>query len=212
MLSNRKCRPLAKYPMDLMYSAGHLLNTKPLICGGYAGDSAQLQCLFHDLHTDSWKRYASLTTSRFWHASVPFKDSLWFSGGLGNYPRELLSSTEFVYGDGSVVQGPALPTARRNHCVVDLLDGRSMIIGGSPTFNEAIIYHHVNHSFTRGPRLLYSRMDHACTLYRSPLHGNRNVVLVSGGLDNNDFPKPIKSTEVLDFTNNTANWEKCEYD
>ena len=208
MLSNRKCQPLARYPINLMYSAGNLLHRKPLICGGYSGQNPQSECLIHDLHTDSWRHHVLLTTSRFFHASVPVNGTIWFSGGLGGYPtRELLSSTEFVYGDESVVQGPSLPTGRYAHCVVDLLDGRSMVIGGNPTFKEVITYHHVNHSFTTGPPLLHGRMDQACTLYRSPLHGYRNVVLIVGGYDNHNN---LYSTEVLDFSDSTASWQKCE--
>ena len=49
----------------------------------------------------------------------------------------------------------------------------------------------------------YGRRDAACTLFKSPLHQNRPVILVSGGSQQ-------ASAEVLDYTTNN-HWEESKY-
>ena len=118
-----------------------------------------------------------------------------------------LGSTEIVRGDGSVVQGPPLPSARAAHCMVDLLDERIMLIGGSPTLDEVLIYHPSSRSFLRGPSLKRVRYGHACVLFTSSMHQKRPFVLVAGGYSSGES----RSVEILDFTNPSAVWTESEY-
>ena len=119
-----------------------------------------------------------------------------------------MSRTQFVHPDGTVEGGPNLPKARDRHCMVNLNDGRVMIIGGHPTLYTVTVYHHSNNSFDRAPYLQYGRYNHACAVFNSPLHGNRPVVLVTGGASTGN--RGYK-TEVLDYTNPSAEWEESEY-
>lgn len=54
-------------------------------------------------------------------------------------------------------------------------------------------------TFTSGPSLIYDRFHSACTIFNSPQHNNRPVVLAAGG---NSQP----SAEVYDYTN-ASQWE-----
>ena len=49
----------------------------------------------------------------------------------------------------------------------------------------------------------FDRFGAACTLFNSPLHQNRPVILVSGGWDQT-------TSEVLDYTTNN-HWEESKY-
>ncbi len=51
----------------------------------------------------------------------------------------------------------------------------------------------VNNTFSTGPSMSYERRDAACTLFNSPLHNGRPVVLAAGG--------GLQATaEVYDYT------------
>ena len=94
--------------------------------------------------------------------------------------------------------------------MVDLHDGRFMIIGGSNRKREektVLMYHASNSSFTSGPSLRTARWYAACTLFQSSKHNQRWVVLAVGGERN---PEGATS-EVLDFTIPNAVWEECKY-
>ena len=201
LTSNKKCRPIANYPTHTFYSAGGLVNGKPLICGGYSiGPTAA--CYQYDFSTNWWKEFAYLDSKEKGHASVQVPSGLWFSGGYLKGWK-----TKFVYANGSVFAGPNLPEKRVNHCMVNLKDGRIMIIGGYPTYKDVLIYHLSNKSFAQGPSLQVDRVSHACTLFRSPMHGNREVVLVGCGYREGG----TRSVEVLDFKKPGAVWEQSKF-
>ena len=104
---------------------------------------AASECFIHDPSTNSWSQHANLNAARYYHASINVKDGVWFTGGLGwrgttgwkfglsTNLFEPLTSTEIVYSNGSVVRGPDMPYYKYRHCMVDLLDGRIMFIGGT---------------------------------------------------------------------------------
>merc|ERR1719228_3046540 len=87
--------------------------------------------------------------------------------------------------------------------MINLHDKKVMILGGSSSSNEksVVIFNPEDESFTNGPTLLYERDGAACTLFLSPLHDNRPVVLVAGG----SFQA---TAEVYDYTNGNAAWEE----
>ena len=142
MMKNKTCR-LAQYPERVQHSAAGIIRKQITVCGGLNlnTDSLTATCYQHDPNTNGWSLLSSLHTARYWHASVELDGGLWVTGG--SVGRNTLSSTEMVYGDGSVVHGPDLPSLRHGHCMVDLLDGRIMLIGGVPTYisNEVWFYH-----------------------------------------------------------------------
>ena len=135
------------------------------------------------------------------HASVSMNGVVWITGGYRSR-----NSTEFVYGNGSVIKGPDLPIDKWGHCMVDLEDGRAIILGGDQNENDVLIYRSSDNSFESGPPLLFGRRFPACTLFRSPLHEGRQVVLVVGGKSDGEV-----SAEVLDFTNTSSKWMQSKW-
>ena len=164
-----------------------------------------LEASLRKCHVVGWSRLTTLYTARYDHASVELNGGLWVTGGLDG--RNRLSSTEMVHGDGSVVHGAAIPSKRYGHCMVDLLDGRIMLIGGYPTFNEVWFYYLSSGSFVRGPSLKQGRYGHACTVFRSPMYHKRYCVLVAGGW----YLDELRTVEVLDFSTPSAVWTESEY-
>ena len=114
-----------------------------------------------------------------------------------------LSSTVFVYANGTVETGPQLPEARSGHCMVTLHDGKVLILGANPNspslYKNVIIFDPAQNTFTTGPSLSYNRDNAACTLFYSNLHDNRPVVLAAGGWGQ-------ATAEVYDYTNDNA-WQ-----
>ena len=80
-----------------------------------------------------------------------------------------------------------------------------MIIGGWPNHRSVLTFNPQDNSFTQGPNLLYDRYGHGCTLYNSPMHGNRPVVLAVSGV----AWRNADTAEVLDYTNTNV-WEESK--
>ena len=68
-----------------------------------------------------------------------------------------------------------------------------------------IIFDPEDNLFNNGPDLNYMRDNAGCTIFRSPMHNNRNVVLAAGGAFQT-------TAEILDYTNPNANaWEESKH-
>ena len=213
LMTNKSCRSFAQYPLRVRQAAGGLLQGKPLICGGRHSYTANTKgavsaCYLHNSSINDWVHFTSLHTSRSRHASASVEGALWMTGGLDSGHKRL-KSTEFVHGNGSVLQGPDLPSPRSGHCMVDLKDGRVMIIGGTPTFKEVLIYHQSNRSFVHAANLSNGRSSFACALFNSAMHGFRPVILVAGGAYASVYA--VNSVEVLDFTKTPTLWQHSEF-
>ena len=212
--SSKKCQSLQPYPLRLAITAGAIVNGIPIICGGvygYGSDSPVFsECYTHDRSSNTWKLLAKMHTERFAHTSVIHKNALWVTGG-SHERRRALKSTDFIFLNGTVKKGQDLPEGRWGHCMVDLRDGRFMIIGGvnkeRGIEKTVLIYNSSNASFTYGPSSREVRYHHACTLFQSPKHNQRWVVLVVGG----EEKREVATSEVLDFTAPNAVWEECKY-
>ena len=87
-------------------------------------------CYRHDKSLNEWTLLGNLSTARTRHASVLLNGDLWMTGGFKN--KSALVSTELVKQDGTISVGTPLPSPRRDHCMVNLQDGRVMILGGYP--------------------------------------------------------------------------------
>ena len=86
--------------------------------------------------------------------------------------------------------------------MVTLHDGKVMIIGGYPTYHDVLVFDQSNNGFTTGPSTLEGRHA-ACTLFNSPLHGNRPIVLAAGG-------DGLVTAEIYDYTI-TNEWQESKY-
>ena len=111
--------------------------------------------------------------------------------------------SEFVFLNGSAIKGPNLPTSRIRHCMVTLDDGKVMVLGGDRyTSKRVSLFDPQTSTFTNGSDLLYEREYAGCTVFKSPLHDNRPVVLAAGGRNQ-------ATAEVLDYTKTNA-WEESK--
>ena len=133
--SLRKCKKIADFPKGVKMAAGALVSDTPLLCGG-VGHGALFDhrpgftsnCYAYDRKTNRWNVVANIKNDRYNHAAVAIAKRLWITGGDTNGP--FLASTEYIHLDGTVQQGPDLPFATAQHCMVTLHDGRVMVIGG----------------------------------------------------------------------------------
>ena len=135
-----------------------------------------------------------MTSKREDHASTVVKNALFITGGYDG--SSTLATTEYIYANGTVQSGPNLPVAREGHCSVTLHDGKVMILGAwdpSSLYRNVIIMDPADNSFTTEPSMSYERDSAACTLFNSPLHNGRPVVLAAGGRDQ-------ATAEVYDYT------------
>jgi len=194
--SSTACENLPSYPFAMSYAAGGVVNGSPIICGGYRyGVGPTNSCHRFDRNANSWKLHSSMTSRRYYHASTVVKNALFITGGADG--RSRLSTTEYIYANGTVQSGPNLPEARDGHCSVTLHDGKVMILGAySPSSlrRNVIIMDPADNTFATGPSLSYDRAFAACTLFHSPLHNGRPVVLAAGG-------NYQATAEVYDYTN-----------
>ena len=119
--------------------------------------------------------------------------------------RNGLATTEYIspYGNGSR-PGPDLPAPRNEHCAVKLTNGQVMLLGGYTDENKksVIIFDPDTQTYDQSlPPLNYNRRSAGCATYNSPLHENREVVLVVGG-------DQESTAEVLDYSQPNAKWTK----
>ena len=194
------CANLPSYPFFIYGAAGGVVNGSPIICGGSRSRWEQTDsCQRFDRNANSWKWHSSMTSKRFGHANTVVKNALFITGGHDG--RSRLATTEYIYANGTVQSGPNLPEARSSHCGVTLHDGKVMILGGYPTslHRNVIIMDPADNSFSTGPSMSYARPSAACTLFHSPLHNGRPVVLAAGGSGQ-------ATAEVYDYTNSNQ-WE-----
>ena len=88
--------------------------------------------------------------------------------------------------------------------MVTLHDGKVMILGSDWYYHHkrVSIFDARSNTFTNGSDLLYERENAGCTVFESPLHENRPVVLSAGG-------RRQATAEVLDYTK-TNTWEESK--
>ena len=193
--SSTACANLPSYPFAMVSAAGGVLNGSPIICGGWRSSGEQtVSCHRFDRNAKSWKLHSTMTSRRDEHASTVVKDALFITGGSDG--SSTLASTEYIYANGTVQSGPNLPQARSGHCSVTLHDGKVMILGAQFPLSlrrNVIVMDPADNKFTTGPSLSYERDGATCTLFNSPLHNGRPVVLVVGG----SFQP---TAEVYDYT------------
>ena len=193
--SSTACANLPSYPFAMSSAAGGVVNGSPIICWGNIGSGEQTDsCHRFDRNANSWELHSSMKSRRDRHASTVVNNALFITGGHDGSSR--LATTEYIYANGTFQSGPNLPEARWGHCSVTLHDGRVMILGAwrpSSLWRNVIIMDPADNTFTTGPSMSYKRQYVACTLFNSPLHNGRPVVLAAGGSNQ-------ATAEVYDYT------------
>ena len=97
--------------------------------------------------------------------------------------------------------GPDVADTRR-HCVVQLQNGKVLMIGSvhGSREKEVKLFDPETNTFTDQEDTNDARDSSGCTVFKSDKHGGREVVYVGGGHN------PQNSAEILDYTN-TETWE-----
>ena len=83
-----------------------------------------------------------------------------------------------------------------------------MILGADNAFGSrktVTIFDRITETFTDGATMNNNRENAACTIFKSPNHGNRPVVFVGGGKEQN-------TAEILDYSQSDATWEEGKFE
>ena len=83
-----------------------------------------------------------------------------------------------------------------------------MILGADNVFGSrktVTIFDRMTNTFSTGVKMNYNRENAACTIFKSPNHGNRPVVFVGGGKEQN-------TAEILDYSQSDATWEEGKFE
>ena len=210
---NRSCQ-LENYPRSRVITpSGGVLDNFPVVCGGHDSRITYKECNKFEHSTKKWKRFAQLPEPRTDHAIVAMDNSLWITGGDDKQKYDhAYKTTEFLFSNGTVKQGPDLPYGLKRHCMVKLDDGKVMLISGEIEDNnfvrpsdyqkKVLIYDPKQQSFKESPKMEYDRRHHTCAIFHSPRHGGRPIVMVAGG--------DHHQVEVLDYTKPDAKWEESK--
>ena len=227
MSSSRECKKFPALPVTALHSASVAVQGMPIVCGGKKPDNNQIYtCYINEGAPNyAWRRLTDHIMQRHMHAAVVVGNRVWLTGGVAVVVISMFQSqttavdrTEFVSMDGTVERGPNLPHYMQNHCMVELNDGRVMILGGNRTIrtslwkdngaeyhhstNEVLIYQPDTMNFTNGPSMRYNRSSLACAHFYSHMHEGRPVALAVGGKQG--------TAEVLDYTQENAEWQESK--
>jgi len=225
--SPNQCNGLSPYPAKVQGAAGGVVNGRPIVCGGepyiqYSYSTYISSCYIHNKLKDTWEFLTDLSGEKGDMAATPLNGSLWITGGTIFSESSLryspYASTEYIHPDGSKVSGPDLPEPRYAHCAATLDDERVIIMGGKVNgeyqdSKKVIIYDPKTKTFQTSFDMIYRRSFFGCALMRSPMHGNRYVILAVGGDGEFNFKNGAYNeknpAEIFDYTNPDSNgWEE----
>jgi len=194
------------------FTDGGLLANRPTVCGGTCpsqncGSSragAQDDCHYYNVTANEWYLLSKMSTKRYYHAILMITpDIMWITGGYTGSART--SSTEYMYGNGTIRAGANLPVPLERHCVVRLDNDTAMVIGGVSAlpYTTTFYFDIASETFSHGPELLNQRYYHTCAVFQSALHENRPVVAVTGGSASSSYTRVV---EILDYTTENPQW------
>ena len=126
-------------------------------------------------------------------------DKLWILGGhnLG----EAGGSSEFIYLNGTIEDGPTIEGHDYNHCAVQSNSSQIFIMGGTKNSKGVTVYHPENNTITTQLDMNFDRKVSSCTVFQSAKHGNREVIFIGGGSGS------VQTAEILDYSM-TETWEQ----
>ena len=87
-----------------------------------------------------------------------------------------------------------------------LNDSQAIILGGYGVNSKKTLFINlVNFEMTPGPKMNTEKYAFACTVFESQAHEGRSVIIVTGSQIGTG-----KTTEILDYTIETAVWEESK--
>ena len=67
----------------------------------------------------------------------------------------------------------------------------------------------INNGPIKWNSMVHKRENHACTIFNSPIHEGRPVVIVAGSRWGSSI---YKTSEIWDFTKDGTTWEESKFD
>lgn len=196
-----------------MFAVGGILDGQPVICGGKGINSDVYYTDCYKFDGIRWNRFAQMKEARAEASAIVTSKGLWITGGRST--SGFLNTTELITinENGSNEALSRLPEPMIGHCTVQSED-KIFIIGGASE-NEpkdtTLLYNLLDLSYathTQGPSLNWARHHHGCCLARSSNHGNRNVIMILGGLPE-DSTKNMPM-ELLDYSIPGQSWQQSK--
>ena len=185
------------FPIEVDGAVGGFLS-HPLVCGGRDSDDSYTdQCY---LIGDNDPVAVTMTEKRGYAASVVWANSfLFITGGYDGH--RYLSSSEYVWSNGTSTPGNDMPLPIGLHSMVAINDSTIMVIGGynGGHLDNTYYYNPMDDKSTNwidGPSLLEARHRHA-----SAILGHH--IITGGGVNSN---YALSSVEILDLQSFPHQW------
>ena len=190
-----------KYPIDVYGASGALVGTTMVSCGGRSGRYPHYtyydSCYSFDKQNNQWKFLSKMSKARKGTAAISIHNGVWITGGYDGDNR--LSSTEFIFLNGTKKAGPSLPQPRSRHCLVQY-KGTIILTGGYGGERSIVIYRQVKDNIEEignGPDMTNDRRGHGCGIFQSSQHGGRPILVIAGD----------STSEYWDFTVPDSKWQ-----
>ena len=205
--STASCNSLPLYPQNVHLANGMMINDVPIIAGGAIDVFGPLSEVYKlDYLGNSWVLLGNMAEKRQQFAVAELNGGVWAMGGFAFVDWSSLQiSTEIIYTNGTILNGPDLPEARARHCAVTIPNGKVFIMGGrtsqSAISKDVLIYDPSTSTYTSGPDMFYEHETFACVIFYSDKHGGRPVILSAGGI-------LLAKAEIYDYDNGV--WEESK--
>ena len=187
-----------KYPIDVYGASSALIGTTMVLCGGDREDS----CYRFDKKNNQWTFLSKMNTPRRGSAAISIHNGVWITGGRDDGHNDL-SSTEFIFLNGTKKDGPSLPQPRSFHCLVQY-KSTIFLTGGFGGERSIVIYRQVKENIEEignGPDMTNDRRRHGCGIFHSSQHGGRPILVIAGGAGS------ATTSEHWDFTVPDSKWQ-----
>jgi hypothetical protein len=183
--STASCDSLPPYPLAIRFANGLAIVDVQIIAGGYTDPAYRSEVYKLDYHGNSWVLLGNMTEKRAEFAVAELNGGVWAMGGFNSELWNFESSTEIIYTNGTILDGPDLPETRARHCAVTLPNGKVVIMGGRTSKHgsaskDVLIYDPSTSTYTSGPDMFYERENFACVHFYSDKHEGRPVILSAG--------------------------------
>ena len=115
-------------------STGDTVNGSPIVCSGYlSGTKGTDNCYLYSKEQKAWAKYVQTISSTVYVASsVSLSNSLLVTGGYDGYSKLRVNTTNLVFTNGTIKNGPNMPKGLAYHCMASMYGGKvAAIIGGT---------------------------------------------------------------------------------
>jgi len=199
--TTKLCSAKSKYPLKILDTSGAVVSGKIISCGG--GYPLTSDCYVYG-EDNKWTKLANMAIPKNSMASVAFPNALWVTGG-DNSNYDSVKTTELIYLDGTVKNGPELPEAMASHCIAQY-EGKTFFVGKEKLWqvDNLDINNLDNIQWKVGPTYNLKRQYAGCGIVKSDQHGGRPLLVVAGG---NGDSASKKTSEYLDFTLEGPTWK-----